>query len=67
MQVGTTDAAVGDLNIDVVLRPLLGLKCAPFHLSVDRIRAVAQPALELVVGGHDCLVCSRVFRAVEIL
>lgn len=60
MQVGTTDAAMGDLNVDVVLRPLLGLKCAPLHLSIDRVRRVAQPALEFVVGGrHVCLLSIR--------
>ena len=63
MYVGAADSAVGDLDVDVVLCPLLGLKCTPFHLSICGILVVAQPALKLVVGSHDvrcslCLTCA---------
>lgn len=56
VKVRTADTAVGDLNVDVVLSPLLGLECAPFHLSVDTVGAVAEPSFELDVG-HDCVCC----------
>jgi hypothetical protein len=49
---------VGDLNVDVVLGPLLGLELTPLHLALDRILGLAQPSFELGVG--HCVVCSEV-------
>jgi hypothetical protein len=52
MEIRTANTAVGDLDVDVVFLPLLGLKWTPFHLAVDGIGGVAEPALELVIGRH---------------
>lgn len=51
MQVGATDATVGDLDVDVCLLPRLGLKGLPLHVS-HGILVEAQPALELIVLCH---------------
>lgn len=48
LKVRATHAAVGDLDIDIVLCPLLGLKTTPFHLAIDAVGIMAQPALEFV-------------------
>jgi hypothetical protein len=40
-----------DLNINICLFPWLWLKCIPLHVSNAPI-VQAEPALELVVGGH---------------
>lgn len=56
VQVGTADAAVRDLDVDVVLGPLLGLELAPLHVALGGGGVKAQPALELVVGSHGVLV-----------
>lgn len=53
MKIRTADTAVGDLDIDIVLVPGLGLERAPLHLAVDRFGILAQPALELVIGRHS--------------
>lgn len=52
MKVRTADTAVCDLDVDVVLLPLLGLKGIPLHLSIDGARITAKPALEFVIGRH---------------
>ena len=41
-----------NLNVDVVLCPFLGLKLAPLHFALDGVLVLAEPALELGVGGH---------------
>jgi hypothetical protein len=46
VHIATADAAVRDLNVDIVLSPLLGLEGTPFHLAVDGIDILAQPTLE---------------------
>lgn len=46
VQVATADTAVRDLNVDIVLCPLLGLKVAPLHLSIDRLGRLSEPSLE---------------------
>lgn len=48
LQVRATHAAVSDLDIDIVLCPLLGLETTPFHLAIDTVGIMAQPALEFV-------------------
>lgn len=52
MQVGSADTAVRDLNVNVVLGPLLGLVRAPFHLALDGLGRLAQPAFELGRSRH---------------
>ena len=52
VQVGAADAAIGDFNVNVGLFPLLRLELLPLQLAVHAVRAVAQPALEFVGGGH---------------
>ena len=61
VQVGTADAAMGDFDVNVGLFPLLGLEFLPLQLAVHAVRAVAQPALEFVRGGHVCKLCSWSF------
>lgn len=53
MQVRTAHTAVADLNVDIVLSPFLGLELAPFHLALDRLWGLAQPAFELGRSSHD--------------
>lgn len=52
MEIRTADTTVSDLDVDVVFLPLLGLEGTPFHLAIDGIGGVAEPALELVIGRH---------------
>jgi hypothetical protein len=52
VKVRAADTAVCDLDVDVVLLPLLGLKGIPLHLSIDGARITAKPALEFVIGRH---------------
>jgi len=54
MHVRAADTAVCDLDIDVGLLPLLGLKFLPDHLALDGAGVEAHPALELVVGLCHC-------------
>lgn len=60
MKVRAADTAVGDLDVDVILRPLLGLEAAPPHLALDGIGRLSEPPLELVVGSH--YMCSFGYR-----
>lgn len=56
VQVRATDTAVRDLDIDIRLLPLFGLKLLPHHVALTRTGIEAHPALELVVGlRHDFL------------
>ena len=52
MYVAATNATMGDLDVDVCLLEFLGLKLLPSHLALDGFGALAQPALELVIGRH---------------
>ena len=54
VQVGAADSAVRDLDVDVVLRPFLGLELAPFHVALKGALVEAEPALELrrVLASH---------------
>lgn len=52
MQVGTTDTAVRDLDVNVVIAPFLWLIRLPFHVTFGRLGVMSQPALEFVVGAH---------------
>ena len=55
VDVGAADAAVRDLDVDVVLGPLLGLVLSPLHVALNGLGVVPEPALELVVGhGVGC-------------
>jgi len=45
---------VRDFYIDIGLFPGLGFILLPFHVAFDGAGVQAQPALELVVGAHDC-------------
>jgi len=63
VQIRTADAAVRDLNVDIIFLPLLGLKLLPLHLA-DRVLVETEPSLELVIGARhvggwvgDQLVC----------
>lgn len=52
MQVGTTDTAVRDLDVNVAIAPFLWLIRLPLHVTLDRLGVMSQPALEFVVGAH---------------
>ena len=43
-----------DFYIDIGLFPGLGFILLPFHVTFDGAGVQAQPALELVVGAHNC-------------
>lgn len=60
VQVAAADAAVGDFDVDVGFLPGFGLVGLPDHFSFGGVFVLAQPSLELVVGGHDCGVLDRV-------
>lgn len=53
VQVRAAHAAVRNLNVDVVLCPLLGLEGAPLHLAIDGLRILAEPALKLWCGHNE--------------
>ena len=55
VKIGATDTAMRDLDIHILFTPLLGLVGLPFHITLGRLRIMAQPALELVVGAHISL------------
>lgn len=52
MKIRTADTTVRDLDVNVVLLPLLWLKLLPDHLSVDRGLVLSQPSLEFVIGAR---------------
>lgn len=52
VQIGTTDAAVGDLDIHVFFTPLLRLVGFSLHVTISGLTVMAQPAFEFVVGAH---------------
>lgn len=54
MKVRSANATMGDLDIDVRLFPCLGFELLPLQLTLDRVRAQAEPALELVVCLSHC-------------
>lgn len=54
VDVRAADAAVRDLDVDVVLGPLLGLEGVPLHLALDGLGVVPEPSLERVVGHRVC-------------
>ena len=54
MEIGTTDTAVGDFDVNVGFFPLLGGIFFEFHLAINSAGIKAEPALEFVVGGHVC-------------
>jgi hypothetical protein len=47
VQIRAADTAVADLNVDVVLLPLLGLELAPLHFALNGLGIEAQPSLKL--------------------
>lgn len=51
VEVRTTNTAVRNLDVDIVLGPLLGLVGTPLHLALHGLGALAQPAFEL---GGSC-------------
>jgi hypothetical protein len=48
VEIGTADTTVRDLNVDIILRPLLGLIFAPPHVALDRGLVLAEPSFEFV-------------------
>jgi hypothetical protein len=48
VQVRAAHATMCDLDVDVVLGPLLRFKFSPNHLSIDSVRRLAQPPFEFV-------------------
>jgi len=52
VKVRTADTTVRDLDIDIILRPLLGLEFAPLHVALDGLGIVTEPALKLVIGSR---------------
>lgn len=52
VEVRAADTAVRDFDVNIVLSPLLGLKGAPFHLALDGLGVLAQPAFKF--GGSHC-------------
>lgn len=46
MQVTAAHTTVRDLNVDVVLLPLLRLKLAPLHVALRRRLVDTEPTLE---------------------
>ena len=60
VSVGGTDTAVCDLDVDVGLPPLLGLKGTPLHGALSGLWAVAKPSFECVRHGDD--VCSVILE-----
>lgn len=49
---------MGDFDVDVVLAPLLGLELAPFHVALDGLFVVSEPAFEFVIGRHVAGLCA---------
>ena len=58
VEVRTADAAVGDLDVDVGFFPGFWGVFFEDHFALDGLGALAQPALELVVGAHVCSIVS---------
>lgn len=54
VNVGTADARVGDLDVNIRLLPSLRLILLPDHVALGGRGVLANPSLELVVGAHVC-------------
>lgn len=52
VKIGSADTAVGDLNVNIILFPLLGLELLPLHLALNGLLIETEPSLELVVGAR---------------
>jgi hypothetical protein len=64
VKVRTTNSAVGDFDIDIILSPLFGLERTPLHLAIHRVRVVPPPTFELDIshGDERCVCeCMRVY------
>jgi hypothetical protein len=57
VKIRTADTAAVNLDVDVVLSPLLGLEVAPLHLALDGILILSEPSLEFGVCRHCDVRC----------